>query len=205
LSAQIIELGGNFSTSNQAFYKNAYGVNIGYVQEFKKQYIFVQYSNGFKNNTYSQVSRNMIEWTDENYDILKSDGTLSINRVKLGLAQKLISNNQYCISLGIVTSLNYAKFDESHVYIAFRESYPGTLFHEEKVEEFKNRFGYGAFLDMELKQVLSKRISLFSRIEVEDIELMGKNRPIGIPFQKIGYTSLEFMLGVRYNLKKSNE
>lgn len=90
------------------------------------------------------------------------------------------------------------KFDEQIKNFWFDETRAGTISFEEKPEEFKNRFAYGAFLDMELKQVLFKRLSVFSRVEVDDVTLT--NTFIrGIPFLKWDYTYLEFMLGIRFN------
>ncbi len=68
LSAQTLEMGGNFSTSNEAFYKNAFGADIGYIHNFKKQYIFFQFASISKDNSYSQVVNDAITWTQETPD-----------------------------------------------------------------------------------------------------------------------------------------
>ncbi len=107
----------------------------------------------------------------------------------------------WCISIGLIGSLNYVKIDENTVSIYYLETQILPVTQSDKTEKYKNRFGYGAFLDMELKQVLFKRLSVYSRVEVDDVSLVN-SYPRGFYFLKTDYTSLEFMLGVRFNLIK---
>jgi hypothetical protein len=82
--AQSLEFGANFASSNENFYKNVFGGNVGYIQHFKKQYVFVQYKYAFKNNSYSNFSGGL---NLGEYDAQKADGTVINQTIKLGLAQ----------------------------------------------------------------------------------------------------------------------
>ena len=58
-----------------------------------------------KNNSYPQIESEFVYGPDI-YSMRKSDGELHINTVKLGVAQKLLNNDNYCFSLGITGSLD---------------------------------------------------------------------------------------------------
>ena len=40
--SQTIEIGTNFTSSNAPFYKNAFGINMGFNYNFKKQYLLAE-------------------------------------------------------------------------------------------------------------------------------------------------------------------
>jgi len=197
--AQSLELGANFASSNENFYKNVLGGNIAYIQHFKKQYVFVQYKYSFKNNSYSEFGAGV---NIGDYEARKADGTVMNQSIKLGLAQKLVNTSEVCLSVGVSGSLNYLTFDEDIISIAFSENRDGLLFKYNEKESFKNRFGIGGFVDMELKQILFDRLSLFSRVGVENVSLVNNHFQRGISFLKIDYVSMECMLGLRFSLKK---
>lgn len=198
--AQSLELGANFASSNENYYKNVFGGNIAYIQHFKKQFVFVQYKYAFKNNSYSNFSGGL---NLGEYDAQKADGTVINQSIKLGLAQKLLNTSELCLSLGASGSLNYLTFDEDIIRIAFSENRDGLLYKYNKKESFKNRFGIGAFIDMEFKQILFNRLSLFSRVEAGYVSLVPtKHIQRGLSFLKVDYSSVEFMLGIRFDLKK---
>lgn len=198
--AQSLEFGANFASSNRNYYKNVFGGNLGYLQHFKKQFVFVQYKYAFKNNSYSNFSGGLYYGE---YDAQKADGTVINQSIKLGLAQKLINTSEVCFSLGASGSLNFLTFDEEIISIAFSENRDGLLFKYNKKDSFKNRFGIGAFIDMELKQILFNRLSLFSRVEADYVRLVPtKHIQRGLSFLKVDYSSVEFMLGIRFDLKK---
>ncbi len=197
--SQSLELGANFASSNENYYKNVLGGNIAYIQHFKKQFVFVQYKYAFKNNSYSNFSGGL---SLGEYNVRKADGTAVNHSIKLGLAQKLINTSEVCLSLGASGSLNYLTFDEDIIRIAFSENRDGLLYKYNKKESFKNRIGIGAFIDMELKQILFKRLSMFSRVEAGHVSLVTtKHIQRGLSFSKIDYSNVEFMLGLRFSLK----
>ncbi len=56
---------------------------------------------------------------------------------------------------------------------------------------------------MELKQILFNRLSLFSRVEADYVSLVPtKHMQRGLYFLKIDYSSVEFMLGIKFSLKE---
>lgn len=138
----------------------------------------------------------------DEYYIRKADGTVVNQSIQLGLGQKLINTSEVCLSIGASGSLNYLTFNEDIISIAFSENRDGLLHKYNKKESFNNRLGFGGFVDMELKQILFNRLSLFSRVEANNVSLVPtKHIQRGLPFLKVDYSSVEFMLGIRFNLK----
>jgi hypothetical protein len=118
------------------------------------------------------------------------------------VAQILKNTDQVSLSLGGFASLNYLKFDEKIVGYEFIKDREGGIWYSSNNEFVKNRLGFGAFLDMEIKQIFFHNTSLFSRFGTHYIQLSSsKNWQRGLSFQlPISMVILEFVFGVRFNL-----
>ena len=202
LSAQTVDVGTNFTTSNAPFYKDVPGLQLGFYYHFKRQFVFTELKSSLKNNSYT-ISQ--AEWSpgSKSYTSQRVNGKLFVNTLKLGIAQKIKNSEAVCISLGAFASMNYFKFDDQIVTYEYIEMSEGNIWHRDGNELVKNRWGLGCFIDMEIKQVFLKNTSLFSRIGMDYIELVSsKNIQRGLSFQTNNMTSLEFALGLRFDLKK---
>lgn len=203
LSAQTIEIGANYSSSSQIFYKNVPGMSLRYSYSFRKQYLFSELSISEKTNSYTESNAAGYP-THESYLTQRVDGELHANTIRLGAAQFLKNTDQVSLSAGGFVSLNYLKFDEKIVAYDFTEDREGDIWYKSNDESLKNRLGFGAFLDMEIKQIPLRNTALFSRVGTHYIQLKSsKNVERGISFQlPTSMISLEYTIGLRFHFKR---
>ena len=205
LFAQKIEIGASYLSSADRFYKNVPGLNFRYTYSFKKQYLFSELNTSEKKNSYT-VSGPIGYSAVESYFNRNVNGKLHTNSIRLGVAQILKNTDQVSLSLGGFVSLNYLKFDETIVDYDFINGREVSIWYSSNNEFIKNKPGFGAFLDMEIKQILFHNTSLFSRVGTHYINLgYVENQQIGLGVQINSImVNLEFVFGIRFNLNKKN-
>jgi hypothetical protein len=129
-------------------------------------------------------------------------GKLKVSSIKLGIAHKIKNSDEICLSIGGFASLNYFKFNEDINSYDFYTTREGSFWSSTRNELLKNRWGLGCFVDMEIKHIAFKNTSLFSRFGAD---LIGYTRnPVRDDSMNfIGdIKSIEFVLGLRIDLKK---
>lgn len=197
--SQTLELATNYTTSSAIFYKNTFGINIGFIYQLKNQYLFTELETSQKKNSYSEIAPSMS--SSDLYYIEKVTGKILINKFKFGIAQKVMNSDKVCISLGGYASLNYFKIDNKIEFLGFSTTREGTILFDTEDEILKNKLGFGGLIDLDIKQFLFENLSLFSRIEVAHTKF--EPHGLGVPFTTFGFNYIGFAFGLRINLKKN--
>jgi len=195
---QTIEIGANFTSSNAPFYKNAFGINMGFNYNFKKQYLLAEIKGSLKNNSYSQIAPDLSDGSG--YVMHEVDGKMQNISIRTGIGQKIVSTNELGISLGVFMSLNYFKLKEDIHYFNYDPIMMNFDKNISKDEFVKNRIGGGLFIDLELKQIILKNISLFSRCIADIVKYDGQID--GDPFCTSSIKDLGFSIGMKVALNK---
>lgn len=196
LYSQSLEVGTSFSSSNAAFYKNTPGVRIGFSYELKRQFLFTEIYSSIKNNSYSEIEPDLSD--GKGYIMYMAKGKFYANSIKLGIAQKLIDTKVFCISAGTYACLNYFYINENRHYFYYENETLGSDNITDLEKRYNNRPGIGGLIDLELKKLISNRISLYSRIGGDIIHFDG--RILGNPFAVNKIASLNYTLGIKIKL-----
>jgi|JFJP01.2.fsa_nt_gi hypothetical protein len=202
--AQSIELAGTYTTSDANFYKNTPGVSFAYSHHFKKQFVFVELKTSKKDDASFATFYNDIT----GYYIIQSvNGSFSISSVNIGAAQKIVASDCLEFSVGADAGLNYYKPDFEITSVGLdKERNEITSFNTSvESEKRKNKFGIGAFIDMELKNIFFENLSVFSRLNIYHISY---NEPLvrgGGSFMAVDINSIGFRVGVKYRIPKAKD
>ena len=202
--AQSFELAGTYTTSDANFYKNTPGVSFAYAHHFKKQFVFVELKTAKKGNN----SFTSFDYSPNGYYRIESvNGSFSTSGVNIGAAQKIVTSDCLEFSVGADAGLNYYQQDNEITSVGLDKERNETIyFHTDKeTEKRKNKFGIGAFIDMELKNVFFNNLSVFSRLNIYHSDYIDK--PIirdDVP-ETLNINSVSFRIGVKYRIPKAKE
>lgn len=202
--AQSFELAGTYTTSDANFYKNTPGVSFAYSHHFKKQFVFVELKTAKKGNN----SFTSFDYSPNGYYRIESvNGSFSTSGVNIGAAQKIVTTDCLEFSVGADAGLNYYNQDFEITSVGLdKERNEIIYFHTDKeTEKRKNKFGIGAFVDMELKNVFFNNLSVFSRLNIYHSDYIDK--PIirdDVP-KTLNINSVSFRVGVKYRIPKTKE
>ncbi len=202
--AQSVELAGTYTTSDANFYKNTPGVSFAYAYHFKKQFVFVELKTAKKENN---------SFADFYYDALDAfkintvNGSFSTSSVNLGAAQKIVTSNCLEFSVGVDAGLNYYQQNNEVTAIGLdKERNEIIYFHTEtETEKRKNKFGIGAFIDIELKRIIFDNLSIFSRLNIYHSDYIDK--PIirdDVP-KTSNINNVSFRIGLKYRISFAKE
>lgn len=202
--AQSFELAGTYTTSDANFYKNTPGISFAYSHHFKRQFVFVELKTAQKNNiSFSDFYHDITGY----YIIESVNGSFSTSSVNIGAAQKIVTSDCLEFSVGAEAGLNNYKPDLEITSVTLdRERNEISYFNTgSESEKRKNKFGIGAFIDMELKNVFFENLSVFSRLDIYHISY---NEPLqrgGGSFMAVDINSIGFRVGVKYRIPKAKE
>jgi hypothetical protein len=197
-------LAGTYTTSDANFYKNTPGVSFAYAHHFKKQFVFVELKTAKKGNN----SFTSFDYSPNGYYRIESvNGSFSTSGVNIGAGQKIVTFDCMEFSVGADAGLNYynQNFEITSVGLD-KERNEIIYFHtDNETEKRKNKFGIGAFVDMELKNVFFNNLSVFSRLNIYHSDYIDK--PIisdDVP-KTSKINSVSFSVGVKYRIPKAKE
>ena len=202
--AQSFELAGTYTTSDALFYKNTPGVSFAYAHHFRKQFVFVEMKTSKKNNnSFADFYYNIFE----TYDIKSGNGSFSASSVNIGAAQKIVTTDCLEFSVGADAGLNYYQQDNEITSIGLDKERNEIIYFntESEIEKRKNKFGIGAFIDMELKNVFFDNLSVFSRLNIYHSDYI--DEPIirdDVP-KTSNINSVSFRIGVKYRIPRIKE
>ena len=197
--AQSFELAGTYTTSDASFYKNTPGISFAYAHHFKKQFVFVELGtakNG--NNTFASFYHNIFD----SYDIKSINGCFSTSNVNVGAAQKIVTSDCLEFSVGADAGLNYYKQDYEITSIGLDKE-RNEIIHfntRNETEQRKNKFGIGAFIDMELKRIVFDDLSIFSRLNIYHSEYGDKHALRDDVPKTSKINSVSFKIGLKYRI-----
>ena len=196
LSAQEIELFATYSGSNYNKFQNNIGYGIGYQHIIKsKNKIGFSFQHSFYNINYSEI-----------YPSSEDGISTYINKVdpknqriafKVNYAFKVLNNPKSSLFIGPEIGINYFFMNE-HVQRYENEFLNAGYYHWEYSR--KNKFGFGFLIEFELKEIITKRMSISSSIHPE-ITSFEKNRIEGSHLPSY-IRWLNFNLGLKYKLTK---
>ncbi len=196
--AQSIELAGTYTTSDVDFYKNTPGISFAYSYHLKRQFVFVELKTSKKaNNSFTSLYHNISD-----YHTIKSvNGSFSASSVDIGLAQKIITSNCLEFSVGVDAGLNYYKQDNEYISIGLNKDRNEILYfnNENEIVKRKNKFGIGAFIDMELKRIIFDDLSIFSRLNIYHSDY-AKPIVLNNTYQTSYVNRISFRLGLKYRI-----
>lgn len=202
--AQSFELAGTYTTSDANFYKNTPGVSFAYAHHFKKQFVFVELKTAEKSeNSFANFDYNIFD----SYDIKSVNGSFSTSSVNVGVAQKIVTSDCLEFSVGADAGLNYYKQNNEYISIGLDKERNEIIYFNtsNEIEKRKNKFGIGAFIDMELKNIFFDNLSVFSRLNIYHSDYIDK--PIirdDVP-KTSNINSVSFRIGVKYRIPKTKE
>lgn len=197
--AQSFELAGTYATSDANFYKNTPGVSFAYSHHFKKQFVFIELKtskNG--NNTFASFDHNIFD----SYDIKSINGCFSTSSVNVGAAQKIVTSDCLEFSVGADAGLNYYKQDYEITSIGLDKE-RNEIIHfntRNETEKRKNKFGIGAFIDMELKRIVFDDLSIFSRLNIYHSDYIDKPVERDDVPKTSKINSVSFRIGLKYRI-----
>ena len=197
ISAQNISLGATYTNSDAYFLKSLPGMTVGYDQQIWRMYFFLYGYATKRDYTYAEYSSPYISMQSGYGEVFKGN-------VNTGVAIYVLRSEHYSISIGTYLGLNYVHRKEITTHLQADE-YGWSRMHRDTMDYwYKNRWGYGVFLDMEIKQFMFEQMGLFTRIEMGYTRLMDGSMIRGVPFLVYGYNSISFSIGLKYNLRKKN-
>jgi len=191
---QEIEIDGIYASSSSKKMKNSFGYGLRYNQYIKsKNRLSLSFSQYFYNTPYDDifspdgVSKTCKEIEPNNQRIA----------LKVSYSFRLIDNPKSNFYFGPEIGLNYFKIREQYDVIASAYIIGG---HYSSDYSVNNRLGIGFLIDFELKEIISKRISISLSVhpEITSFEkfgVMGSHDPWGIGW-------LNFNFGIRFSLIK---
>jgi hypothetical protein len=195
-------LAGTYTTSDADFYKNTPGISFAYSYHFKRQFVFVELQAAQKgNNSFTSFIHNIFD----SYDIKSVNGSFSASSVNIGAAQKLVTSNCLEFSVGAETGLNYYKQDNEYISIGLDKERNEILYFNtsDEIEKRKNKFGIGAFIDMELKRIIFDNLSLFSRLNIYHSDYIDEPLLRGGGPETSDINSISFRIGVKYRISSA--
>jgi hypothetical protein len=203
--AQSFELAGTYTTSDASFYKNTPGISFAYAHHFKKQFVFVELGTAKnENNTFASFDHNIFD----SYDIKSINGSFSTSSVNIGAAQKIVTSNCMEFSIGAEAGLNYYKPDFEITSVGLDKERNEIIYFNTyaETEKRKNKFGIGAFIDMELKNIFFDNLSIFSRLNIYHTNNVDQPLPRGGgSLMSVDVKSIMFRVGIKYRIPSAKE
>ena len=192
---QEIELTGNFASSSSKRFNNSFGYTLGYNQIVKtKNKLGISFSQYSYCATYDNIYHP--EYDPSSLSITETDANNKRFALKLNYAFRLVNNPKSKLYLGPEIGLNYFKIKESTERIGNGQIESGTFIDDYWVN---NKLGIGFILEIQLDEVISKRVSTVFSLNpeitgFEEFGTMGSADPWFIGW-------VNFKLGIRYKLK----
>lgn len=196
LSAQEIEFFATYSGSNYNKFRNNIGYGIGYHHIIKsKNKIGFSLQHSFCNTNYSEIYPSLDDGISTY--IKKVDPKNQRIAFKINYAFKVVNNPKSSLFIGPEIGINY--FFISEQIQRYENEYINAGYYHLDLSR-KNKFGYGFLIEFELKEIITKRMSISSSVHPE-ITSFEKN---GIDGSHLPYFIrwLNFNLGIKYKLIK---
>ncbi len=193
---QEIEIDGIYASSSSKKFKNSFGYGLRYNQYIKsKNRLSVSLSQYFYNTHYDDIYSSTIDGISKFIKEVKPNNQRIA--LKINYSFRLIDNPKSNFYLGPEISLNYFMICEQYDRIANGDISGGHFSSDYSVN---NRPGIGFLIEFELKEIISKRISISLSIHpeitsFEEFPAMGSHDPWFIGW-------LNFNFGIRFNLIK---
>jgi len=196
--SQSVEAGICFNSGNAEFYKNAFGLSLNYNYPVKKSYLFAGVQGSYKNSSYAMIAKDLTDGSG--YIMKQADGEMFHFMTRFGIARRIIDKEATGVSFGLYASYNFIRIDDQTHYFSFDT--PGNNYNDfkETIRSDRNTYGGGCFLDFELKNVISKNLSLFSRTGFDIIRYDGNLE--GDPFFTPVLLNFGFSAGLRMSMHK---
>ncbi len=196
LSGQEIELLTTYSGSSYNKFQNNIGYGFGYNHFIKSKNKFgfiVQHS--FCNSNYSEIYGSSEDGISTY--IKKVDPKNQRITIKVNYAFKVVSNPKSSLFIGPEIGINYFIISEQ-IHRLENENISARDYQSEYSKN--NKIGFGFLIEFELKEIISKRISISLSVHpeitsFEKFKLDGGYNPYFIRW-------LNFNFGIKYNLKK---
>jgi hypothetical protein len=190
---QEIDISSLFSTSTASYYKNAKGLSLDYSKRFNKYKLSIGLHGIIKNNDFSEIGGDLSD--GRGYIIREIKGKLSIIGIDLGISRIVIENDFYQISLGPFLLSNFYKFNDNIHYYDLGNGNSGDF----KRDECKsNKLGIGMSFNLELKNVLLKKISIISKFKPCIVRYESHSLKNDDPFYQPIQGITNFELGISY-------
>ncbi len=202
--AQSIELAGTYTTSDANFYKNTPGISFAYAYHFKKQFVFIELKAAKKgNNSFTDFYYSIHDY----YRIESVNGNFSTSSVNVGAAQKIVTSSCLEFSVGADVGLNYYKQDNETISISLDKERNEILYFNtsNEIEKRKNKFGIGAFIDMELKRIFFDDLSIFSRLNIYHSDYIDKPVERDDVPKTSNINNVSFRIGLKYRISFAKE
>ena len=197
LSGQEIELFGHYSGSNYNKYQNNLGYGLGYYHITKStNKIGFIFQHSFYNKEYSEIYHS----TEDGIStyINKIDAKNQRIAFKMNYAFNVIKHPKSNLFIGPEISVNYFFINEQ-VTRYENELISAANYQSEYSEN--NKFSFGFLIEFELKEIISKKISITSSVHPEIISYEKTGMTGGHSPNFIGW--LNFNFGIKYKLKKT--
>ncbi len=196
LPGQEIELLTTYSGSNYNKFPNNIGYGFGYNHFIKSKNKFgfiVQHS--FCNSNYSEIFGSLEDGISTY--IMKVEPKNQRITIKVNYAFKVVSNPKSSLFIGPEIGINYFLISEQ-VHRLENENISAGDFQSEYSRN--NKIGFGFLIEFELKEIISKRISISSSVhpEITSFEKYGLDGVYNPCFIRW----LNFNFGIKYKLKK---
>ena len=193
---QEIEIDGIYASSSSKKIKNSFGYGLKYHQYIKsKNRLSVSLSQYFYNTPYDDIYGSTADGVSKFIKEIEPNNQRIA--LKISYSFRLIDNPKSNFYFGPEIGLNYFKISEQYDRIA-NEYISGGHFSSDY--SVNNRLGIGFLIEFELKEIISKRISISLSVhpEITSFEkfgVMGSHDPWGIGW-------LNFNFGIRFSLIK---
>jgi hypothetical protein len=196
LSGQEIELFGHYSGSTFNKYQNNFGYGLGYyyITKSSNKLGFI-FQHSFFNKEYS----NIFPSTEDGISTYIMDIVPKNQRMafKINYAFNVVKNSTSSLFIGPEIGINYFFVNEQ--VARYENENLSAANYQSKYSE-NNKFGFGFLIEFELKEIISKSISITSSIHPEFISYEKTGMAGGYNPDLIGW--MNFNLGVKYKLKK---
>lgn len=194
MEAQQVEVSGVYAGSNFNKFQNTFGYSIAYFEDLTSRHrIGLCFWHYFYNRTYSDIYPSSDDGVSTYiHDVQPKNSRMAI---KVNYSYGIVNNPKSVLFIGSELGLNYFIVDE-HIY-QYPDHYNQEREYDLKYKE-NNKWSLGVFLDFELKDILTKQISLFSSIHPEivffrEAGMEGYHAP-----RKTRWMNVK--LGIRYRL-----
>ena len=196
LSGQEIELFGLYSGSNYNKYQNNIGYGLGYyhITKSNNKLGFV-FQHSFYNNSYSEIYPSSEDGISTY--IMDIDAKNQRIAFKMNYVFKVVSYPKSSLFIGPEIGINYFFINEQ-VKVYENEQISAANYQSEYSR--KNKFGFGLLIEFELKEIISKRISMSSIINPEITGFEKSNLEGSHLESTIWWFNMR--LGFKYKLKK---
>jgi hypothetical protein len=188
-----------FSTADKKIFGIGSGYGLSINQNFAaKHRIGFSFAKILSQNPYDEIHAS----TADGVSLIIKEITPNNSRtyLKLNYSYSLINTEKSGLNIGPEVSLNFFTIDEDFKQIP-NGMFPGGV--SNYSYSMSNRLGFGLFMEYELKEIISKRLSTFISLNSELTLFEKSGLDGGTKPSLIQWTN--YNLGVRYSLKQSKK